>query len=64
MVRFAESAPDFSEAILGSGRYVSHGIRFDTDSDRLQPQSAYTIHSVAKGARDEPGGGTADRRSH
>jgi outer membrane protein OmpA-like peptidoglycan-associated protein len=47
-VRFAESTPDASDAILASGRYVTHGILFDTDSDRLKPESAYVIQSVAK----------------
>ena len=48
LVRFAESTPDVSDAILASGRYVTHGILFDTDSDRLKPESAYVIQSVAK----------------
>jgi outer membrane protein OmpA-like peptidoglycan-associated protein len=47
-VRFAESTPDASDAIMASGRYVTHGILFDTNSDRLQPESAYVIQSVAK----------------
>jgi OmpA-OmpF porin, OOP family len=48
-VRFAESAPDFSQVINASGRYVSHGILFDTDSDRLKPESAAIIQAIAKG---------------
>lgn len=47
-VRFAETAPDFSKALFASGRYVSHGILFDTDSDRLKPESAAPIQTVAK----------------
>ena len=34
-VRVAESAPDFSSVINSAGKYVTHGIYFDTDSDRL-----------------------------
>ena len=34
-VRFAESTPDFSHTIMSAGRYVTHGILFDTGSDRL-----------------------------
>lgn len=48
MVRFAEAAPDFSKVLFASGRYVSHGILFDTDSDRLKPESAAPIQAVAK----------------
>jgi len=53
-VRFAESAPDFSQTILSSGRYVSHGILFDTGSDRLKPESAPAIQSVAKALGTNP----------
>ncbi|MDX2153322.1 MAG: OmpA family protein [Bryobacteraceae bacterium] len=49
MVRFAESAPDFSQMIAASGRYVTHGILFDTGSDRLKPESAPVIQTIAKG---------------
>lgn len=48
-VRFAESAPDFSQVISASGRYVTYGIRFDTDSDRLKPESAAVIRTIARG---------------
>ena len=53
-VRFAESAPDFSQVIAASGRYVSHGIRFDTDSDRLKPESATALQAVATGLAANP----------
>lgn len=53
-VRFAESTPDFSQSILASGRYVSHGILFDTDSDRLKPESAAVIQSIAKALTTNP----------
>lgn len=54
-VRFAESTPDFSQVISASGRYVSHGILFDTDSDRLKPESAAVIQSIARGLETNPG---------
>ncbi|WP_321471954.1 OmpA family protein [uncultured Paludibaculum sp.] len=54
MVRFAESAPDFSQMITASGRYVTHGILFDTDSDRLKPESAAVIQTIAKGLETNP----------
>lgn len=54
-VRFAESTPDFSQAITSSGRYVSHGILFDTGSDRLKPESASVIQSIARGLEANAG---------
>ena len=53
-LRFAESAPDFGEALMASGRYVSHGILFDTNSDRLKPESAAPIQAVAKALDANP----------
>lgn len=53
-VRFAESTPDFSRVISASGRYVSHGILFDTGSDRLKPESAAVIQSIARGLETSP----------
>ncbi len=54
MVRFAESTPDFSQMIASSGRYVTHGILFDTGSDRLKPESAPVIQSIARGLETNP----------
>lgn len=49
MMRFAESTPDFSQVISSSGRFVTYGILFDTDSDRLKPESAAVIRQIARG---------------
>jgi OOP family OmpA-OmpF porin len=54
MMRFAESAPDFSQMISSSGRYVTHGILFDTDSDQLKPASAAVIRLIARGLETNP----------
>ncbi|HNY40359.1 MAG TPA: OmpA family protein, partial [Bryobacteraceae bacterium] len=54
LVRFAESTPDFSQVISSSGRFVTHGILFDTGSDRLKPESAPVIQSIAKGLETNP----------
>jgi outer membrane protein OmpA-like peptidoglycan-associated protein len=54
MVRFAESTPDFSQVISASGRFVTYGILFDTDSDRLKPESAPVIQSIARGLETNP----------
>jgi len=53
-VRFAESTPDFSQVIASSGRFVTHGILFDTGSDHLKPESAFVIQSIAKGLETNP----------
>jgi len=53
-VRFAESTPDFSKVIASSGRYVTHGILFDTGSDRIRPESAAVIRSIARGLETSP----------
>jgi OmpA-OmpF porin, OOP family len=54
MVRFAESTPDFSQVISSSGRYVTHGILFDTDSDKIKPESAAVIKMIARGLETSP----------
>jgi len=53
-VRIAESAPDFSTVINASGKYVTHGINFDTDSDRLKPDSGAVLKQVAAGLQKNP----------
>jgi outer membrane protein OmpA-like peptidoglycan-associated protein len=54
-VRIAESTPDFSHTIMASGRYVTYGILFDTGSDRLKPESAAVIKSIASGLQANAG---------
>jgi outer membrane protein OmpA-like peptidoglycan-associated protein len=53
-MRFAESTPDFSQVISSSSRYVTHGILFDTGSDRLKPESAAVIRALRKASRTIP----------
>ena len=53
-IRVAESAPDFSSMIAANGRYVTHGIYFDTDSDRMKPESAAVLKMVAQGLQKNP----------
>ena len=50
-VRIAESTPDFSRSIMATGRYITYGILFDTDSDHVKPESAGVIKSIAGGLR-------------
>jgi outer membrane protein OmpA-like peptidoglycan-associated protein len=53
-VRFAESTPDLGKVLMSSGRYVTRGILFDTDSDRIKPESAPVIRLIAKGLEANP----------
>jgi outer membrane protein OmpA-like peptidoglycan-associated protein/curli biogenesis system outer membrane secretion channel CsgG len=48
-VRMAESTPDFGQVIASTGHFVTHGILFDTDSDRIKPESAAVIQEIARG---------------
>ena len=52
--RFAETSPDFGKTIM-SGRYVTRGILFDVDSDRIKPESAATIKMIASGIQANAG---------
>jgi OOP family OmpA-OmpF porin len=45
--RIAESAPDFSKTIFASGRFVTYGIQFDVNSDRLRPESTPVLKTIA-----------------
>ncbi len=53
-VRLAESAPDFSSVLSSTGKFVTHGIYFDTDSDVLKPESAPVIKEVASALTTNP----------
>jgi outer membrane protein OmpA-like peptidoglycan-associated protein/curli biogenesis system outer membrane secretion channel CsgG len=53
-VRFAETAPDFGQVITSSGKFVTHGILFDTDSDRVKPESAAVLQQIARGLTQNP----------
>lgn len=53
-VRVAQSAPDFSQVLASTGKYVTHGINFDTDSDRLKPESAAVIKQAANALEKNP----------
>jgi OOP family OmpA-OmpF porin len=54
-VRLAESAPDFSSVIASTGKYVTHGIYFDTDSDHLKPESAPVLKQIGDALTKNPG---------
>ena len=52
--RLAESSPDFSQTILSSGRFVTHGIQFDVNSDRLKPESMPILKIVSDAMTAQP----------
>ena len=53
-VRVAETAPDFVSAINASGKFVTHGIEFDADSDGLKPESAAVLKQIAAALVKDP----------
>jgi outer membrane protein OmpA-like peptidoglycan-associated protein len=53
-VRIAESAPDPGAMLSSTGKYVTHGIYFDTNSDRLKLESAPVIKQIASALIKNP----------
>jgi OOP family OmpA-OmpF porin len=53
-VRVAETAPDFASAINAGGKFVTHGIEFDADSDHLKPESAAVLKEIAAALTKDP----------
>jgi OmpA-OmpF porin, OOP family len=54
-VRVAECAPDPGAMFATTGKYVTHGIYFDTDSDILKPESAPVIKEISTALYKSPG---------
>lgn len=52
--RIAESTPDLSKTMFSTGRFVTHGIHFDTSSDRVKPESAPVMKLVASALHADP----------
>lgn len=46
-IRVAAGAPDTRNRILTEGKWVSHGILFDVNSDRMKPESYGSLKEVA-----------------
>jgi len=53
-VRVAETAPDFTSTIDTSGKFVTHGIEFDPNSDRMKPESAAVLKEIAAALAKDP----------
>jgi len=52
--RIAECSPDISQVIFSTGKYVSHGIQFDVNSDQLRPESTNIIKEIAAALQKQP----------
>ena len=46
--RIAESAPDLRKTMFSTGRFVTHGIHFDPNSDVIKPESGPVLKMVAE----------------
>ena len=53
-VRVAESVPDIGQVLLSTGKYISHGIQFDVNSDQLKPESINILSQVADALKNKP----------
>ena len=51
--RIAESMPDISKNLFSTGRYVSHNILFDTNSDQLRSESMNVIREIAEALKQQ-----------
>jgi len=51
--RIAESAPDVSKTLFASGRYITHGIRFDVDSDVVKADSRPVLEQIADALKSQ-----------
>lgn len=52
--RIAESAPDLSQTLFSTGRFVTRGIQFDLNSDLIKPESAPVLKLVADAMKADP----------
>jgi OmpA-OmpF porin, OOP family len=52
--RIAESMPDISKTMFATGRYVTHGIQFDVNSDRLRAESGPVLKQIAEALQQQP----------
>lgn len=52
--RLAEGAPDTRNKLLQQGKFVTNGIRFDTNSDKIKPESYGIIKEIADALKQDP----------
>jgi OmpA-OmpF porin, OOP family len=51
-VRVAYGAPDTRNKLLTTGKFVTHGITFDVNSDKIKPESYGTLKDIASVLKD------------
>jgi OOP family OmpA-OmpF porin len=54
-VRIAYGAPDTRNKLLTTGKFITHGITFDVNSDKIKPESYGTLKDIASVLKDNPG---------
>ncbi len=55
--RLAEGGKDITQALNAEGRFVTHGITFDSGLDRIRPESGPTLRKLLKLLKDDGGMG-------
>src|SRR5690606_32486061 len=53
-IRFTTASPDMRSKLLTEGKIVSHGIYFDSGSDKIKPESYGTLKEIAKVLTENP----------
>jgi len=53
-VRVAVGLPDMRNKLLSVGKFVSYGILFDVNSDKLKPESSTSIKEIAQVLKENP----------
>jgi curli biogenesis system outer membrane secretion channel CsgG len=53
--KLAEGGKDYTKDLAISGRIVTHGITFDSGSDRIRPESGPTLRKILKLLQDDSG---------
>jgi outer membrane protein OmpA-like peptidoglycan-associated protein len=51
-VRISYGAPDTRNKLLTTGKFVTHGITFDVNSDKIKPESYGTLKDIASVLKD------------
>jgi OOP family OmpA-OmpF porin len=53
-IRMAVGAPDTRKKLLTDGKFVTHGILFDSGSDQIKPESFGVLKEISSSFTDEP----------
>ena len=52
--RIAAGLPDMRNKLITEGKFISYGIQFDVNSDKVKPESYATIKEIAQVLNDNP----------